>query len=67
MAALSLKDIRDPFRMDLPAEFGIFLNWGGRGGLVDLDSKFFAAEKKNQTKRGGGRGRGKNIKFQTIS
>lgn len=53
--------------MDLPAEFGIFLNWGGRGGLVDLDSKFSAAEKKNQTKRGGGRGRGKNIKFQTIS
>ena len=32
--------------MDLPAEFGIFLNWGGRGGLVDLDSKFSAAEEK---------------------
>ena len=41
-----LLSLRDPFRMDLPAEFGIFLNWGGRGGLVDLDSKFSAAEEK---------------------
>ena len=45
----------------LPCEFGIFFNWGG---LVDLESKFSAAEKKYQIKRGGGRVRVKNIEFQ---
>ena len=40
--------------MDLPAEFGIFPNRGGRGGLLDLESKVSAAEKKIQTKREGG-------------
>ena len=39
--------------MDLPAEFGIFPNRGGRGGLVDLESKVSAAEKKFQTIKGG--------------
>ena len=43
--------VRDPFRMDLPA---IFPNRGGRGGLLDLESKVSAAEKKIQTKREGG-------------
>ena len=40
--------------MDRPAEFGIFPNRGGRGGLVDLESKVSAAEKKFQSKREGG-------------
>ena len=40
--------------MDLPAEFGIFPNRRGRDGLVDLESKVSAAEKKFQSKREGG-------------
>ena len=44
--------------MDLPAEFGIFPNRGGRGGLLDLESKVSAAEKNSKLRgREGGRGK----------
>ena len=39
--------------MDLPAEFGIFPNRGGRGGLLDLESKVSSAEEKKFQTKGG--------------